>query len=165
MAILMDPFPQDAVPRTHTDHPDGWSIDVPRGWVQIPQEPDEEGFAPFVTAPRDWSADLGFRPNLWVVLGPETSDSVAALGSAAIAASLAQTDTRVIANDLWLDEGGRRILSVYHAENALICVTHWLRKHRGRAITVTANVDADRYLRVNPLIDRAVGSLRLEEAR
>ncbi len=142
----------------------GWSLTVPDGWAQIPQEPDEEGFSAFVMAPAEWSEDLGFRPNIWVMTGRETDESVASLATQTVAVTLDQASTRVIAHDLWGDQQGRRLVSTYQSETALICVTQWIRLHRGRPFTLVASVDADRYLRVTHLINGVVDSLSFEEA-
>ncbi|WP_122262054.1 hypothetical protein [Ornithinimicrobium cerasi] len=138
-------------------------LDPPPGWVQVPQEPDADGTTLLVLAPGEWSQDWGVRPNLVVGLGAPTSASIRAVATRTAATLLAVDDGhRIVAWDLWEDDGGRRIVSTYPAGTALVCATSWVRLEGGRPLSVTATVDADRYLRVMPLLTEAVRSLRVQ---
>ena len=138
----------------------------PPGWGPIEQEPDDEGTVLLALAPTDWAADLGVRPNLVIGLGPESEESIGAVATQTAATLIAlEQGHRLVSWDLWRDEGGRRLLSTWPSGDALICTTTWMRVEEGRPLSVTATVDADRYLRVMPFIGAAVDGLRVRPTR
>lgn len=138
-------------------------LDPPPGWVPIPQEPDADGTTLLVLAPGEWSEELGLRPNIVVGLGAPTSASIRAVATRTAATWLSlESGHRIVSWDLWGDEDGRRILVTYPAGTALVCATTWVRLEGGRPLSVTATVDADRYLRVMPLVNEALSTLRVE---
>lgn len=138
-------------------------LEPPPGWVQIPQEPDDEGAVLLALAPAQWRADWGVRPNIVVGLGAPVAGSIRAVATRTAATFLAlEAGHRIVSWDLWQDDGGRRLLVTYPAGTALVAAMTWLRLEGDRPLSVTATVDADRYLRVMPLMTQAVGTLRVE---
>ncbi|QFG69890.1 hypothetical protein [Ornithinimicrobium pratense] len=138
-------------------------LEPPPGWVQIPQEPDAEGAVLLALAPADWREDWGVRPNIVVGLGAPTTGTIRAVATRTAATFLAlEAGHRIVSWDLWHDEGGRRLLVTYPAGTALVAAMTWVRLEGGRPLSVTATVDADRYLRVMPLMMQAVDTLRVE---
>lgn len=143
-------------------------LQPPPGWVEIPQEPADEGDATLLVlapAPDEWPEDWGLRPSIVVAAGAPVTGSIRATASATVATLLALDEGhRVVSYDLWGDDEGRRVLTTYPSGGALVCATSWMRLHDGQPLSVTATVDADRYLRVMPLIEKAVATLRVEPA-
>lgn len=140
-------------------------LEPPPGWVPIPQEPDDDGTVLLALAPAEWQEDWGVRPNLVVALGAPTSGSIRAVATRTAATLLAlEAGHRIVSWDLWGDDGGRRLLVTYPAGTALVAAMTWLRLEGDRPLSVTATVDADRYLRVMPLMMDAVRTLRVEGA-
>lgn len=140
-------------------------LEPPPGWAPIPQEPDDDGTVLLALAPAEWQEDWGVRPNLVVGLGAPTSGSIRAVATRTAATLLAlEAGHRIVSWDLWGDDGGRRMLVTYPAGTALVAAMTWLRLEGGRPLSVTATVDADRYLRVMPLMMEAVRTLRVEGA-
>lgn len=141
-------------------------LQPPPGWVEIPQEPADEGDATLLVlapAPDEWPEDWGLRPSIVVAAGAPLTGSIRATASATVATLLALDEGhRVVSYDLWGDDEGRRVLTTYPSGGALVCATSWMRLHDGQPLSVTATVDADRYLRVMPLIEKAVATLRVE---
>lgn len=136
-------------------------LQPPDGWVPIPQEPDDEGTVLLALAPGEWSEELGLRPSIVVGLGAPTEGSIRSVATETAATFVAFGGHRVVSWDLWTDEDGRRLLVTYPAGDALVCATTWLRLEGDRPLSVTATVDADRYLRVMPLINAAVDTLQV----
>jgi len=157
-----------ADPHMASDPATGLSIAVPEGWAQLPQEPDDEGFAPLVLAPAQWPDDFGFRPNVTVVAGMPVSPvpSVRLAGTRAMAAALATEDTRVIAYDVWpLPVGeGRRLVFAYFTGTTSVVATQLVLVHDDRTVVVTASVDTDRYARLLPVVDACLASVTFDPA-
>lgn len=137
-------------------------LQPPDGWVQIPQESDDDGAVLLALAPGDWSAELGLRPSIVIGLGAPTDGSIRSVATETAATFVALGGHRVVSWDLWTDEHGRRLLVTYPAGDALVCATTWVRLEGDRPLSVTATVDADRYLRLMPLISAAVDTLRVD---
>lgn len=150
-----------------TNTPSGLTVELapPPGWGQIPRETDAPAGDVALFAPADWRDDWGLRPSITVAVGADgAAGSVRVLLTETVASVRAMgSGARVMAVDLWQDDAGRRLLHTRPQGEALVCVTTWMRVVAGRPVSITATVDADRYLRVMPLVEQSVAGAALPE--
>lgn len=155
-------------PQTTTvaDESIGVRLPCPPGWEQIIWEANDEGFAPLVLAPQDWSAEDGFRPSLTVV-GVEhgaqqrqVTDRIA--GTHALAALIDAPDTHVISYDP--GPGARAMRAVVQEGELGLVVLQWTFPRPGLTITVTGMVEVARYLTLAPVMEQIVTGIEFEDA-
>lgn len=111
-----------------------------------------------------------FRPNL-VLRRARAAESLPRLSTAALAATLQQPKTYIIANDPWVQqlepEGepvrGRRQRFVREAGEQVVCTDRWLLTDGTDAVEATASYAVEQAAGMRPLFEHMVAGLRRRE--